>query len=122
MEQNGSSGRVTPPIKVLGRWTPCLFANDAIHVRISNPCFLGGGGFRTLLWSLSRLERGAETKTIDRVDKLFHTDAVSVKRHPRLLLPEAHLGLLYTLEPFQGPLDRKRSAPSRHPLDGEHHR
>ncbi len=35
---------------------------------------------------------------VDRVDELFHGDLVRVKYHPRLLLSEAHLGLLYTLE------------------------
>ena len=32
------------------------------------------------------------TKTVDRIDQLFQADPFSVKRHPRLLLSEAHLG------------------------------
>jgi hypothetical protein len=39
-----------------------------------------------------RFEREAETKTVDRIDHLFHADPISVKRHPRLLPLEAHLG------------------------------
>ncbi len=69
-----------------------------------------------------RLERRAEAEAIDHIDQLLHADLIPIERDASLPIPEAHLGPLHPLEPLQGPLDRNRSAASRHTLDSQHDR
>ena len=69
---------------------------------------------------LGRLERRVEAEAIDRIDQLLHADSARVERDAGLLVSEAHLCPLHSLEPLQGPLDRNRSAASGHAFDSQH--
>ena len=68
------------------------------------------------------LDRRAEPGSVHGGDHLLHRDLRRVVNHARLLVAEAHVRPRHALEPFQGPLDRQGSRPSRHALDREHDR
>ncbi len=51
------------------------------------------------------------------MDQLLDADLVRIEGDTGLLVPEAYVHPLDTLEPLQGPRDRDGSGPSWHPLD-----
>jgi hypothetical protein len=68
---------------------------------------------------LPLLPRRAEAKTLYGHDHLLDGDLGGVEGHYRLLRLEAYICAIHALQPFQGLLDRDRSGPSRHSINGE---
>src|SRR5207253_9551045 len=54
----------------------------------------------------SSLQGSTESELVDSLDELIGGHARGIKRHPRLLVAEAHVRSLHPWEPFQGSLDR----------------
>ncbi len=71
--------------------------------------------YRTVEWV------SAKADAVHRFDQMLDGDAVRIEGDTGLLVPEADVRPLDTLEPLQGPLDRDGSGSSRHPLDGQNH-
>lgn len=62
-----------------------------------------------------------EARLFHRLDHRFDRNLLRIILDVGFTLQEAHLSLFNAVEPFQGPLDRKRSRESRHPPDPETH-
>src|SRR5213593_1028980 len=60
------------------------------------------------------LDRRAEPGSVHGGDHLLDRHLSRIEHDTRLLVAEAHVRPRHALEPFQGPLDRQRSRPSRH--------
>ena len=54
-----------------------------------------------------------------RVNHLLHRDALGIESDHGFFRTKAHVRPIHALQPFQGLLDRDRSAASRHPLHRE---
>jgi glucose 1-dehydrogenase len=70
--------------------------------------------------SFCSLDRGTEPESIHGVHHVFDADLRRIERDDRLFRTKAHVRSTYTLQPFQGLLDRDGSGASRHPVHREH--
>lgn len=62
-------------------------------------------------------KRGAKPDAGNRLDHLLRCNLGRIVGNLGLSLPKTNVGVIYTVEPFQGSLSDQRSAASRHALD-----